>query len=177
MSELEIHHHGGHEEEDPIGKKIGVMAAVIAIFLSGVTILSHRSHTAAVVEKTEANNQWSYFQAKKIRLHNYELGKDMMQLMAPKSEASEAKIVKYEQQVKRYEKEGDQIQEKAREHDKESLLQEERALRFDLGEGFLELGLVLTSLYFVSKKKLFPAMGIVGAVLGVVLGIAGLMTH
>ena len=176
MSELEIHHHGGHDE-DSLGKTFGVLAAVIAIFLSGVTILSHRSHTAAVVEKAEANNQWSYFQAKKIRLHNYELGRDMMELTAPKSEASEARIANYEKQIKRYEKEGDQIQEKAREHDKESLLQEERALRFDLGEGFLELGLVLTSLYFVSKKKLFPALGIAGAILGIVLGIAGLMTH
>ena len=173
MSELETH----YDEEDPIGKKIGVMAAIIAIFLSGVTILSHRSHTAAVVEKTEANNQWSYFQSKKVRLHNYELGKDMMELTAPKTEAAAAKIADYEKQIKRYEKEGDQIQENAREHDKESKLQEERALRYDLGEGFLELGLVLTSLYFVSKKKLFPAVGIVGATLGVVLAITGLMIH
>ena len=173
MSELETH----YDEEDPIGKKIGVMAAIIAIFLSGVTILSHRSHTAAVVEKTEANNQWSYFQSKKVRLHNYELGKDMMELTAPKTEAAAAKIADYEKQIKRYEKEGDQIQENAREHDKESKLQEERALRYDLGEGFLELGLVLTSLYFVSKKKLFPAVGIVGATLGVVLEITGLMIH
>ncbi len=176
MSELEIHHDGGHDE-DPLGKKIGVLAAVIAIFLSGVTILSHRSHTAAVVEKTEANNQWSYYQSKKVRLHNYELGKDMMELTAPKNEAAEAKIATYEKQIKHYEKEGEDIQEKAREHDKESKLQEERALRFDLGEGFLELGLVLTSLYFLSKKKIFPAVGIAGAILGILLGIAGLMTH
>ena len=177
MAELEIHHHGGHEEEDAFGKKVGAMAAVIAIFLAAVTILSHRSHTEAVVEKTEANDQWSFYQSKRIRLHNYELGKDMMQLVAPKGEASEAKIAKYEKEMARYEKETEQIQEKAKEHERESKLQEDRALRFDLGEGFLELGLVLSSLYFLSKKKLFPAVGLVGAILGIILGASGLMLH
>ena len=175
MSELEIHHHG--HEEDPFGKKIGALAGVIAIFLAGVTILSHRSHTAAVVLKTEANDQWSFYQSKRIRLHNYELGKDMMQLIAPKGEAAEAKIAKYEKEIVRYEKEGEVIQEKAKEHENESKVQEERALRFDLGEGFLELGLVMTSLYFLSKKKLFPAIGIAGAFLGILLGIWGLTIH
>ena len=60
MAELEIHHEG--HEEDGFGKGVGVLAAVIAIFLAGVTISSHRAHTAAVVEKTEANDQWSFFQ-------------------------------------------------------------------------------------------------------------------
>ena len=30
---------------------------------------------------------------------------------------------------------------------------EHRALRYDFGEGMLEIGLILTSLYFISKKK------------------------
>ena len=38
MAELEIHHEG--QEPDAFGKQIGVMAAVIAIFLAGVTISS-----------------------------------------------------------------------------------------------------------------------------------------
>src|SRR5579885_2258233 len=66
MSEIEIHHEHGHEA-DAFGKKIGVLVGVIGILLAAVTIASHREHTAAVIHKTEANDQWSYYQAKKIR--------------------------------------------------------------------------------------------------------------
>jgi len=173
MPELEIHHE--EHEPDEMGKRIGVMAAVIAIFLAGVTILSHRAHTAAVVEKTEANDQWSFYQSKRTRLHNYELGKDLILLTAPKGEQTEAVLAKYEKEIKRYTAETDKISEVATEANNESKLSEKRALRFDLGEGFLELGLVLSSLYFLSKKTLFPIVGAVGAVLGIVLGASGLL--
>lgn len=173
MAELEIHHEGA--ESDEFGKTIGVLAAIIAIFLAGVTISSHRAHTAAVVEKTEANDQWSFYQSKRTRLHNYELGKDLIRLTAPKSEEAEATLAKYEKEIKRYEKETGDIQEKAKEAENESKMSEKRALRFDLGEGLLELGLVLSSLYFLSKKKIFPAVGIIGAILGIVLGASGYM--
>lgn len=171
MAELEIHQEGN--ETDEFGRKVGALAAVIAIFLAVVTISSHRAHTAAVVEKTEANDQWSFYQSKRSRLHNYELGRDLIHLTAPKNEESEAILIKYEKEIKRYEKETEEIQEKAKEADNESKLNEKRALRFDLGEGFLELGLVLSSLYFLSKKKLFPLIGIIWAILGVVLGALG----
>src|ERR1700743_3598230 len=66
MSEIEIHHEHGHDT-DAFGKKIGVLVGIIGILLAGVTIASHREHTAAVIHKTEANDQWSFYQAKKIR--------------------------------------------------------------------------------------------------------------
>src|SRR5215467_2187478 len=44
MAELEIHHEGGHSA-DPAGKRVGVQAAIVAVLLAVVTILSHRSHT------------------------------------------------------------------------------------------------------------------------------------
>ena len=41
------------------------------------------------------------------------------------------------------------------------------------GEGLLEIGLVLTSLYFISRSKLFPVMGIIGAITGVGIALSG----
>ena len=52
---------------------------------------------------------------------------------------------------------------------------QKRAVRLDLGEGFLELGLVMSSLYFLSKRKLFPVIGAIAAVAGTVLGIVGFL--
>ena len=48
-----------------------------------------------------------------------------------------------------------------------------RAQRYDYGEGLLEIGLVLTSLFFISRKKLFPAVSIVAAVAGFAIALTG----
>ena len=76
MSELEIHHEV--EAADPLGKKIGVLAAVLAVFLGIVTIASHRAHTNAVLLKSEANDRWSLYQSKRIKFHSLELGIDLL---------------------------------------------------------------------------------------------------
>ncbi|MBV8852309.1 MAG: DUF4337 family protein, partial [Sinobacteraceae bacterium] len=55
----------------------------------------------------------------------------------------------------------------------ETAREEGRAVRLDLGEGFLELGLVLSSLYFLSRRNFFPVLGISAALIGTALGIAG----
>ena len=68
MAEVEIH--TGHEHaNDEFGRRVGVMVGVIGIILAVVTISSHRAHTAAVIARTEANDQWSFFQSKKLRQH------------------------------------------------------------------------------------------------------------
>jgi CHASE2 domain-containing sensor protein len=55
------------------------------------------------------------------------------------------------------------------------LLAERRALRFDVGEGLLELGLVLSSLYFLARKNFFPIFGTLAAAAGSVMGAWGFL--
>ena len=57
----------------------------------------------------------------------------------------------------------------AKDHETEHA--EHLALCFDLGEGFLELGLVLTSLYFLGKRRVFPVAGGLSALLGAVIAL------
>jgi hypothetical protein len=164
MAELEIHHEG--HESDPFGRTVGVLAAIIAVFLAAVTIQSHRSHTSAVIHRTDANDKWAFYQAKSIKKHTVEIAAKSIELLAPKSEAGEKQMHKYEQEAKRYEKEGEEIQEQAKQFEEVTEQDEQRALRYDWGEGLLELGLVLSSLYFIAKKKLFPVIGVTSAVAG-----------
>ena len=76
----------------------------------------------------------------------------------------------------RYAHETEEIQKEANAKEKESDHEEQRAVWLDLGEGFLELGLVLSSLYFLSKRKFFPIFGVTAAVIGTVLGVLGFIT-
>lgn len=172
MAEIEIHH--GHESDD-FGKRVGVIVGVIGIVLAVITIASHRAHTDAVIYRTEANDQWAFYQSKKIREHAAEIASTTLKVLAPDPAKAEQAIAKLEETRTRYAADTDKIQEEAKAKEDETKHAERQALRFDLGEGLLELGLVLSSLYFFSKKKLFPYVGITAAMVGAAVGISGFL--
>ena len=169
MAELEIHHEG--HESDPFGQRIGVLAAIIAVFLAAVTIMSHRSHTEAVIYKTEANDKWAFYQAKSIKRAQYDIAARVA------SQSGGGLVEEFKKESDRYKREYEEIQKEALEKEAETGLAERRALRYDIGEGLLELGLVLCSLYFISKKKLFPAVGVVSSAAGVLIAATALFLH
>jgi hypothetical protein len=171
MAELEIHHEV--EAHDDLGRTIGVLAAILAVLLAVVTIISHRAHTEAVLKKSTANDKWSYYQAKRIKFHNLELGEDLLNAMTAKTPQVEKMLERYASEKKRYAKDSDAAQEDARKQDESAEHVEAQALRYDFGEGLLEIGLVLTSMYFISKSKLFPVVGVISAIAGVVIAATG----
>jgi hypothetical protein len=173
MAELEIHHEEG--KEDPRGQKIGILAAIIAVALAMVTIASHRAHTEAVLLKASTNDRWSFYQSKRIKLHSLELGADLIAVLGAKDEATRAKIEAYHKEQEKYEHDSKEVSDEAREKEHEAASVEGRALRFDFGEGLLEIALVLTSLYFISKKMLFPSIGIVAGLTGLAVAVSGWM--
>ena len=168
--------HGGHDAaQDPVGRRIGILVAVIGVFLSGVTIESHREHTAAIFHKTEANDVWGLYQAKKMRSHLMDVGVTTLNALGTDQSRIGPAVAKLTADRDRYTKESDDLQKEARAKDTESELSEKRALRFDLGEGLLELGLVLSSLYFLSKKGFFPVLGIISTLLGLGISVTGFL--
>ena len=175
MAEVEIH--TGHHDHsgDTFGQGVGVAVGIIGILLAVVTIGSHRAHTQAVINRTEENDQWSFYQAKKIRQQVLDVGADLARSLSADESKVQAIVDKYTQQSQHYAQETKDIDKEARAKHEETERQEGRAVRLDLGEGFLELGLVLSSLYFLSKRKFFPVIGVTAAVIGTVLGILGFL--
>jgi hypothetical protein len=171
MAELEVHTEV--EGGDPFGKKIGVLASILAVFLGVVTIVSHRAHTDAVLFKSTANDKWSFYQAKRIKFHSLELGVDLLNAMTTRSPAAESTLARYEKEKMRYTRESNEAQEDARKTDEKAAHVEDQALRFDFGEGLIEIGLVLTSLYFIARSKLFPVVGVISALLGIGAAVSG----
>jgi hypothetical protein len=173
---VEVEIHAGHETSgDGFGQSVGILVGIVGILLAVVTILGHREHTAAVVHRTEANDQWAYYQAKKIREHTAETAGSLLGALASDPQKVAPVADRLQKDAERYARDAEGIQKAAEERDAESAHAEARALRFDFGEGFLELGLVLSSLYFLSRKRLFVGLGVASAVIGTVIGIAGLI--
>jgi hypothetical protein len=75
----------------------------------------------------------------------------------------------------KYADEAREIMKEAEAKDVEQKIEERRALRFDIGEGLLELGLVLCSLYFLARKGFFPVIGVLSSLAGTVMAILGWM--
>lgn len=175
MAEVEIH--TGHHEHggDPFGQSVGVGVGIIGIILAIVTIGSHRAHTQAVINRTEENDQWSFYQAKKIRQQVLDVGTDLARGLSADETRMQSIIEKYSRQSARYAEETKEIEKEAHARHEETEREERRAVRIDIGEGFLELGLVLSSLYFLSKRRFFPVIGVTAAVVGTVLGILGFL--
>lgn len=174
MAELEIHHESEHSI-DPMGQRVGIMAAILAVALAIVSISSHRTHTEAIIHKSTANDKWAQYQSSRVKYHSIELGETLAGLIGPKNGSTQELLADYARQKKKYAKEGDAIMADARHADEAAEADEHRGLRFDFGEGLLEIALVVTSLYFISHKRMFPTIGIIAGIAGVVIAATGLL--
>jgi hypothetical protein len=180
-AEAELEVHGGHEhghmqEHDTsrFGKWIALKISLIGVVLAVVTIGSHRAHTAVIVERTAANDQWGYYQAKRMREYMAEYAVATAPFIASADKARAQQLVdQYSADVKRYKHETADIEKEANADVVKSKIEEDRALYLDTSEGFFELGLVLSSLFFLSKRKMFPAIGVLSALVGAGFGVYG----
>jgi hypothetical protein len=172
MTEIELK---PEHAEDPNTRRVGILVGVVGILLAVVTIASHRAHTGAVIFRTEANDQWSYYQAKKIREATTDIAITLLQTLPSDPAKVGDALTKLEAARGKYQNDEKDIEAEAHAKDDESQLEEKRALRYDFGEGLLELGLVLCSLYFLARKSFFPIFGLLAALAGTALGIAGFL--
>jgi len=174
MPELEIHHESEHAI-DPMGQRVGVLAAILAVALAVVTIASHRAHTAAIIHKSEANDSWQRYQSTRVKVYTLDAGEGLLAAIGTK-EAAQKVLADFNGKKKDEEAKGKKIQAEAKESDEQAEADERRGLRYDIGEGLLEIGLVLSSLYFISRKKMFPVLGVIAGVAGIVIAASGLIT-
>jgi Domain of unknown function (DUF4337) len=160
---------------DPNTRRVGILVGVVGILLSVVTIASHRAHTDAVIHRTESNDAWAYYQAKKIREYTSDVAVTLLDTLLADPAKADVPVHKLEAARAKYSADAEKIQEDAKAKDAESTHEERRALLFDIGEGLLELGLVLCSLYFLARKSFFPIFGVLAASVGTVLGVWGFL--
>jgi hypothetical protein len=176
LSELQENAERGRE--NPSLAPISVTMAILAVFVALVSLLGHRAHTEEVLLQARASDQWSYYQAKNIRRHNYEMGVDLLSMMEFKDKEQADKVrEKYHQEAERYTKEQAEIEDLAKDLEKESALEQRKANRFDLGEVFLEIALVISSLALLSRKRFYWFLGIVLGLAGLGVAATGFLLH
>ncbi len=174
----ELHERAEKAREDRSLASVSLTMAVVAVCVAVASLLGHRAHTEEVLLQAKASDQWAYYQAKNIREHEDVLFTDMAAVVASNDAAAVAKArEKYGQEAERYKHDKEQIQDKARELDREVATETRRADRYDLAEVFLETGLVVTSITLLSGRRIFWYLGIVLSVVGIVVAVTGAMVH
>lgn len=171
--EIPGHGHGGHgghgNETNPLVLPVSLTMSIMAVVLAAVTLLAHRASTHELLLQSKATDQWAFYQAKNIRLHEMEANVDIFTALSAKNpEMAEALVQKYEKQVKKYEADKEDISKEAKDLEAERDVLGHRADRFEAGEVFLEVGLVICSITLLTNKKPFWYLGIL-------LGIAGMV--
>lgn len=172
--ELQEHaEHGSHEEGlRPVAFTMSVLAVLVAI----ITVLGHRTHTEAVLTQNKATDQWNYYQAHKIRSNDTALAGDLLSVITIANKDAAAKLIdSYKEHQKKWDENLKEEQEKAEALETRVEHAEARADRFDLAEALLEIGLVITSVTLLTRRRAYWYFGVVFSFAGIASAVSVLV--
>lgn len=183
MSEHEFHVHGAHEHEvehqahqgNGLAQYVAIFTAVLSAFAAVVSYHGSAVQSEAMLLKNDAVikmsqvvDQWSFYQAKKSKMHLMELA----------SELVPAKADYYKQELGRYEIEQNEIKQQAQALEAQFLKDNQESDRLMASHHqeseammFLQIGIALASITALTKKNWLFGLASVAAVIGVVLSI------
>jgi ribosome-binding ATPase YchF (GTP1/OBG family) len=173
----ELQEHAEHAEHERTLRPVALTMTILAVLVAVVTVLGHRTHTEAVLTQNKATDQWNYYQAHKIRSNDTALAADLLSVVNVADKDAAKKLAKsYADHQQKWAENLKDEQEQAEALEAKVEKAEARADRFDLGEVLLEIGLVITSITLLTRRRAywfaglgFSAAGIVAAVLGLML--------
>jgi len=173
-----LEEHAHHNEEEPWTLPVAITISILAVLVAMATLMGHRSSIDMGLHLTQATDQWAYYQAKNNRLHGMQLDADLLGVLSiADKEKAAALREKYQKEIERYEKDKDQISEKAKEFENELAVASRREDRFDAGEVILDIALIICSLTLLTRRKGFWYSGMVIGVVGFFVGISGFLVH
>lgn len=192
MSEGEFHVHGPHDHElehaaehaaeghhgiggrsltNQVALFTAVIATVGAIFsyMAGATQANAGLYkNNAAIKKTEASNQWNYYQSKSTKQSLAEVSRDLSP--AEKQAAYQAKVDRYEKEKKEIETDARKLEAQAVAWDERSEREMHQHHRWAQATTALQVSIALAAIALLTKKKWLEwgmfALGAVGVVTG-----------
>ena len=168
--------HGGHGSSGGMINQIAMFTAIIATvgaifgYMGGATQANAGIYkNNAAIKKTEASNQWNYFQSKSTKQSLAEMSRDL----ATKDEDK----AKYQAKVDRYEKEKNEIKAAAEKleadaasWDKQSDEQMHQHHRWAQSTTVLQVSIALAAIALLTKKRWLEFAMIIAGGAGVIVG-------
>jgi len=166
----ELHEHAEHAREHPETAPVTLTMAVLAVLVATASLLGHRAHTEEVILQNKVTDQWNYYQAKKLRQHFDEQFAGLAGIVTSKDAEAAAKLQEQSRgEAERYKEDQKELEAKGHELEQEFSRTQRKADRFDLGEVFLEIALVITSITLLSGRRIYWHLGLLLAAGGIVV--------
>jgi hypothetical protein len=170
----ELQEHAEHAEHESTLRPVALTMTILAVLVAVTTVLGHRTHTEAILNQDKATDTWGEYQAKNTRSYNTSLSLDLMKVLPVADKAAAEKIAEgYRDHQAKWNGKGDkegELQELKKEAEglqNEVKQAEAKAVRFDLAEALLEIGLVITSVTLLTRRRFYWYLGIVFSLGGI----------
>jgi uncharacterized protein DUF4337 len=176
LEQAEHAEHAAHEN-----RKIALLIAVLALFLSFSETLGKSAQTEAISANVESSNLWAFFQAKTIRLTQVKTAAEQLKLEAaaagdPAAKAAmDKQIEAWQKTAARYDSEPDtregrkELSERAKEAEASRDLAMAKYHHYELASAAFQIGIVLASAAVITSAIalawLSGALGVVGLVM------------
>jgi hypothetical protein len=172
----ELQEHAENAEHESSMRPVALTMTILAVLVAVVTVLGHRTHTEAILDQDRATDKWGEYQAQKIRSYNTTLSIDLMKVLPLTDKDAAQKLADgYREHQAKWTDETNKEFDEAKALEKDVEQAEARAKRFDLGEVLLEIGLVITSITLLTRKRIYWYAGLGFSVAGIVAAVLGLL--
>jgi len=169
-----IHNASGHDAKmtNQIALFTAVIATVGALFsyMGGATQANASLFkNNAAIAKTEAANQWNYFQAKSTKQSLAEISRDLSP--ADRRATYQARIDRYESEKNEIKASAEKIEEKAAQWDRRSDDQLHMHHRWTQATTVLQVSIALAAIALITRKKQMEWVMFAAGALGVGIGV------
>lgn len=172
--------HGGHGESDPFPGRMAVMTAILASIGAIFAYQSGNSENLALyykneaaIHKTEAANQWAYYQAKGEKQNLAELGAQLSAL-APNSAVAQRRFAsdadRYRQQKEPIRAKAEALEKTVEQDDtlSEQLLHGHH--RWAQSTTLIQISIALTAITLLTRRRWLLNISVGVGVVGVAMG-------
>jgi hypothetical protein len=170
--------HPGHHDADPFASRMAVITAILATIGALLAYQSGNSENLALyykneaaIKKTEASNQWNYYQAKGEKENLAELG---AALSTPNSEARTkflADVDKYKQQKEPIRAKAEAIEKEVADSDAKSEALLHGHHRWAQATTLIQVAIALCAITLLTRKNWLRNLSFLVAGAGVITGV------
>jgi hypothetical protein len=159
-------------------RRVAVSIGVIAAVLAYVTLCGSNSNTDTLLGQSQASDSWSYFQAKSIKAHTFELDRDLAAMMTVQDESKRTAFLDHcTKEAAKNNADKDKAMAEAKGHETDCAVAQHVNDRCGLGSLQLQVAIVLASVSILIKSRPLWAVSLLVGLSGAATAATVLVSH
>jgi hypothetical protein len=171
----ELHERAELAHADRALAPVSLTMAFLAVSVAVASMVGRRAHEEVLLAQTRANFQKAELVGNATQQHTDALLIELLGVLSPQASSEVAALKsKFSREMERYATQQEQASAEERRLASEGQNARRRANRFDAGELFCEMALVLCSITLLTRRRSFWFAGLASGALGLAMAMTGL---